>query len=284
MSAPRFLLGAALVWALAAGCAGLEPAPPASLPAASEVLARLRQRPLLASLRTLAQFELHFGAEGPAGLLGEELGRGGAYAGKAVLLWRAPSSLRLEPLSPLGAPVFVVVARGSGLRAYVPGRGRFAEGGADAQSMTRLFGVPIGSGLFVRLLQGGLPITDGVEPGQVSLAWDAEAGALRMELPPGPGFERRQVVWLEPESLLPRAARVGEPGAETGVRFGPFRAWGGPRVPEWVEVTAPRGGTRMRLEIASPPSPASVAFPDSVFDLPVPPGVRVVPLDGEVFR
>ena len=280
----RLLLGGALVWALAAGCAAWEPAPPAVLPAPAEVLARLRARPHLHSLRTLASFQIQFAlAEAPAGLLARELGLGGTYAGKAVLLWRAPAALRLEPLSPLGAPLFVVAVRGASLRAYVPGRARFFEGGADAQSMARLFGVPIGSGLFVRLLQGALPAAEGVDAGRVLLAWDAEAGALRLELPPAEGLDRRQVVWLERESWLPRAARLGEPGAEIEVRFGPFREWGGARIPEWVEVAGPRRASRLRLEVSgAPASPPD--FPDSVFDLPVPPGAEVLPLEGETLR
>lgn len=281
----RFLLGGVLVWTLAAGCAAREIAPPAALPAPAEVLARLRGRPHLRSLRTLASFQLQFALnEAPAGILARELGLGGTYAGKAVLLWREPSNLRLEPLSPLGVPLFVVVARGASLRAYLPGRARFFEGAADAQSMARLFGVPIGSALFVRLLQGALPIAEGMDAGQARLAWDAEAGGLRLELPPGDALDRRQVVWLEPDGWVPRAARLGEPGAEMEVRFGPFRDWSGARVPEWVEVAGPGGASRLRLEVSSPPASPPADFPDSVFDLPVPPGVLVLPLEGESFR
>ena len=277
----RLLLGCALVWALAAGCTAWEPAPPAVLPAPSEVLSRLRARSPLRSLRTLATFQLQFASdEAPTGILARELGLGGTYAGRAVLLWRAPAALRLEPLSPLGAPLFVVAARGASLRAYVPGRARFFEGRADAQSMARLFGVPVGSALFVQMLQGALPVVEGVDAGQARLAWDAEAGALRLELPPSEGLDRRQVVWLERESWLPRAARLGEPGAEMEIRFGPFREWGGARIPEWVEVIGPRGNSRLRLEVSFS-SLTSVEFPDSVFDLPVPPGIEALPLEGE---
>jgi hypothetical protein len=236
-------------------------------------------------MRTLASFQLQFALnEAPAGVLARELGLGGTYAGKTVLLWREPSSLRLEPLSPLGVPLFVVVARGGSLRAYLPGRARFFEGAADAQSMARLFGVPIGSALFVRLLQGALPVAEGADAGQARLAWDAGAGALRLELPPGEGLDRRQVVWLDPDDWSPRAARLGEPGAEMEVRFGPFLDWGGARVPGWMEVAGPGRASRLRLEVPSPPAPPPADFPDSVFHLPVPPGVQALPLEGESFR
>jgi len=266
------------------GCAARETAPPPVPPAVSEVLARIRNRPRPRSLRTLANFQLRFSAEEPGGLLARELGLGGTYAGKAILLWRAPASLRLEPLTPLGTPVAVVVAREKSLRAYLPGRARFFEGRADASSMARLFGVPIGTGLLVRLLQGALPVAEGAEAEQGRIGWDEEASAFRLELPPGGGLDRRQVVWLERDSWRPRRALLGEAGAEMEVHFGPFREWGGGHLPEWVEMTAPKGASRLRVEVTLPPSASPAEFPEGVFDLAAPPGVRVLPLDESAFR
>ncbi len=264
----------------AAGCAIREPPRPAFLPVASDAVARIRARKLLPAYRALVAIEVRV-APAAGGLLGDEFGRQGAsYAGRAVLLWKSPASLRLEPLSPLGAPLFVVVAKEEELRAFSAARGRYYFGRADAEGMARLVGVPLESALLVRLLQGALPVLGGTQPEGAHLGWDEDAGGARLELPPGAGLGRRQVVWLDPVAWVPRSARIGEEGAAVEVRYGPFRRLGVGSLPEWMEVTGPRGVGRMRIEFSLSDEAGEAEIPDGLFELPIPRGALVVPLDG----
>ncbi len=263
--------------------------PPASLPTLVDVLARLRGRGYLSSFRSVVLMEVHVSNSGDSAsplfdFFGEE---NETFTGKAVLLWKAPGALRLEVLSPFGSPVFVAVTKGDELRALSIPRGRYYAGRADRASMARWLGLSVSSALMLRILQGGVPVLEGEGVGGMRLGWSGEMGALRLEIPPELGGGRRQVAFLDLKRFEPRRVRIGEGGALLDVRYGPFGRVGAERVPGWVEIEDKKRGHRVRFQLldggerrrSGDKRPAG-ELPDDLFELIIPPGSVVIPLDG----
>lgn len=262
-----------------AGCAYKGSDAPARLPLVAEIDTRLRSRKFPASFRALVFVEVDSISEESSlsplrDLMG---GDGDTYAGKAVLLWERPNSLRMEFLSPFGAPVFVVVAARGDLRAFSVARGRYYEGRADSETMAKWLGLPITPGLMVRILQGALPFLGGeVEAARVR--WDEGSGAVRLESPPGAGLERRQVALLDPVRFMPGRVLLGERGAELDIRYGEFQRTGKYVRPLWVEFRDPRRGRRVRIQMNEEKPSLGDALPAGLFRLEIPIGALVAPL------
>ncbi len=281
MRLPRLAIAAALAF-LTASCVPAPAPRPASLPGAAQVTARLRGRTPLAAFRGLVSFSVrHPGLKGPEG---EGEGEAGGFAGKAVLLWQAPGAVRFEPLNSFGSPLLVVVANRGELRVYSVARGRFYAGRAGPRAMRRWVGIPLGPALLIRILQGALPDLGGRRTGAppsrppLRLEWDGEAGALRLEALPATEGGMAQTVWLDPESLEPRRVRLAMEGAELEVRYGPFRPVGAGRLPSWTSIEDLGQGGRLRVELEKNAAAPAGEIPPGLFELPVPPGVRVLPL------
>ncbi len=299
MSILRFFAVSLLIF-FSAGCAAQVPPPPASLPGLADVLGRIRGRRHLSSFRSVVLIEIRISNSGDSvspilDLFGEE---NETFAGKAVLLWKAPDALRMEILSPFGSPVFVVVARGDELRAFSVLRGRYYAGRADRESMARWLGLPVSPAMMLRILQGGVPVLSGDETAGARLGWDDEMGALRLDVPPEAGGGRRQVAFLDLKRFEPLRVQLGEDGAALEVLYGPFRRMGAGRVPGWTVIADPKRGHRVRFEVlddgagdrkgSKNPEKRGEEFgpdlPDDLFRLYIPPGAAVIPLDGRNFR
>ncbi len=295
MSTLRFFAVSLLIF-FSAGCAAQVTPPPASLPRLADVLGRIRGRRHLSSFRSVVLIEIRISDSGDSAsplfdFFGEE---SETFAGKAVLLWKAPDALRMEILSPFGSPVFVVVARGGEVQALSVLRGRYYAGRADRESMASWLGLPVSAALMLRILQGGVPVLSGDETAGARLGWDDEMGALRLDVPPEGGGGRRQVAFLDLERFEPLRVLLGEDGTALEVRYGPFRRWGAGRAPGWTVIADPKRGNRVRFQIlddgagdrkgSNRPGKGGEGFgpdlPDDLFRLDIPPGVTVIPLDG----
>jgi len=262
-----------------AGCSYREQIRESPLPKATEVVSRLRARRLSISFRSIVRVELESLQEGNSDSHSEGFWAEGRdeFTGKMVLLWKMPSALRIEFLSPFGSPVFVVVAFENRLRAYsVPDR-RFFVGRADSETMAKWLGIPIAPALMIRILRGDLPaLNDGAVAARVG--WDQEVNLVRFDLPAGAGLDRRQEAYLDPRRWEPRRVRIGEEGAAIWIRYGPFVRFGAEHRPLWVELEDVPRGRRLRLDIGPKGSEASGKFPDDLFWLDIPPGAAVFPL------
>lgn len=278
---------------LVAGCASRPIPPPARLPGLAEVLARIRDRRSLSSFRSVVVMEVHVSSEGepPSPFLDFSRDENQTFSGKAVLLWKAPDALRLEVLSPFGSPIFVAVAKGNNLRALSVARGLYYAGRTDRDSMARWLGLSVSSTLMLRVLQGGMPLLRGAGADGMRLGWSGEIGALRLEIPPEAGGGRRQVAFLDLNRFEPREVRIGEKGSGIEVRYGPFGWWGEARVPAWVEIEDTKRGHRVRFQLMEDgerprkgETPPIGALADDLFDLFIPPGAAVIPLEGRRVR
>ncbi len=259
------------------GCAVGEMARRPDLPAPREVVSRLLSRKNPSAFRSIVFVEIDIPEEGSASPLQEVFSEGGTtFAGKAVLLWKAPYFLRMEFLSPFGSPVFIVAVSKEQIRAYSVPQDRYYVGRADSESMARWLGLPVSPSLMLRVLQGGIPSLNDEARSAASLAWDDETGGLRLEVPPGAGLERRQVAILDSARLEPRQILIGEEGAAIQVRYGPFRKVGAALRPEWAEMKDLRSGRKVRVVMEEEGEGGDISA--EIFRLNIPPGARVVPL------
>ncbi|MBT3434204.1 MAG: hypothetical protein HOC91_15290 [Nitrospinaceae bacterium] len=262
-----------------AGCAYKGSDAPVRLPLAAEIDTHLRSRKFPSSSRSLVFVEVDSTSEESSFSPLQDLmgGEGDTYAGKAVLLWKQPASLRMEFLSPFGAPMFVIVAAKGELRAFSVARGRYYEGRANSETMAKWLGLPITPSLMIRILQGALPYLGG-EVGAARVGRDEEGGAVRLELPPGAGLDRRQVAHLGRKNFMPDRVLLGERGAELEIRYGDFRRTGKYVRPLWVELRDSRRGRRVRIHLNDENPSLGETLPDDLFQLEIPVGALVAPL------
>jgi hypothetical protein len=271
---------AAVSLLLLAGCALRADVRPVSIPGTAAILSRLESRKFPDSFRSIVLVEADApGDEGVMSPLRDVLTEAGeSYVGKAVLLWRRPASLRMEFLSPFGSPVFVVAAGRGNLTALSISRGVYYTGPADTETMAKWLGLPVSPRLMVRILGGELPAVNREAPGAARTRWDEEAKLIRLDLPPGAGLGRRQAAFLEPGSLEPRWVLIGEAGAAIEVRYGPFTSHEGGRRPSWAELRDRRRGRRLRVHMTEKSARPEKVISPELFELPIPPGARVIPL------
>ena len=259
------------------GCSpALSPRPVPSL-GDTQVVSRLLSRDHPSAFRSIVSLEVTLGGKKRTGEFVEKFALGsGTFIGQAVLVWKEPESLRLEPLSPFGTPLFVFATRGKQFRAYSVDSGRYYVGRADRESLTLWLGIPIHPKLLVRILRGALPVISPENRDAVRLTWDGEAGAWRMEVPPGGGMDLRQVAWLDRETFRPHRVRVGEEGASLEVRYGDFKPVGAGRLPVWTEIADSRRDSRLRVSLMDEAGGDERPVPSSLFHLPIPPKAPVV--------
>jgi hypothetical protein len=267
------------------GCAYEGSDVPASLPLVAEINVHLRSRKFPTSFRSIVFVEVDSTSEESSVSPLQDLmgGEGGTYAGRAILLWRRPDSLRMEFLSPFGSPMFVVVAAKGELRAFSVARGRYYEGRANSETMAKWLGLPVTPDLMVRILQGALPFLGG-EVAAARVRRDNGSDAIRLELPPGAGLDRRQVALLDQVGFMPSRVLLGERGAELDIRYGEFKRTGKYVRPLWVELRDLRRGRRIRIHMNDENSTPGEALPDDLFRLEIPVGALVAPLSRESGR
>lgn len=260
-----------------AGCVGQEArrAPPRDAPRA-EALERLRQRRYPRAYRGVASVRLRFSR--PRGGMASPLVPEGAFSGSAALVLRAPDALRIEPLSPFGAPLMVVVAKGAAFRAYSPARNTAYLGAADKRGIERILGIPLDGGTVVKLLLGDWPAAlGGAKDQQVRRSSSAHLLEVR-----GGGDARPALVELAPGDGHPLRIEIPAEGGDVVVRYGAFSRVGGVWRPSRVEILAGPGGENL-LHVSYPPDAEAGSAglpPDELFRLTPPRGARTIRLGG----
>ena len=202
----------------------------------------------------------------------------GGFAGKAVLLWQIPDSLRIEPLSPFGSPLYVVASRRGVLRIFSVRRGRFYEGAASARTMRQWIGVPLGPALLLRALQGRFPVMEEGDARRGRLSWDWRAQAIRLELPPARPEGVQQTLWLDSKTRDLVKVRLGEGEARIEILYGEFRRSPRGRLPVSVTVEQVSSGRMLRVKVLEEIPSTGESLPLDLFELSIPPGAPVIPL------
>lgn len=233
------------------GCAAAPPpAPPAALPDPAVLTARWET-----SWRAFA---------GIRAAVEVSLSRRGRTHGTAGALLLAPTRLRFEALTPLGLPALVVTADPDQLLVLSVAERRAWRGRPSSEGIRRWLGLGVDPALLPRLLTGHPPAPSG----PATLEADRD-GTLRL------AFERDGIpyrVWVAGEGH-PVRAELGQ-GAETlRVRF--ERAVDG----SLLGVQLERPGHDVSVGIHYLLVEPLAQTPDAAFQVPVPAGIRVEPLD-----
>ena len=190
-----------LVIGLLAGCATtLAPPREAIAPAALRGIALLTERwREFKDLRTLADVQVQRGRE--------------RQRVRAVVLARAPASVRFEALSPMGHPLLIATIHDGRLTTYDATTNEALVGRATPETTARVLGLPFEPDDLVAVLAGRA-----IPPADVRVAnWlPADDSGPSLELT-GPVNRRR--IWLDPETGLVRQLELSGGRGEARVRY-----------------------------------------------------------------
>ncbi len=201
----------------------------------------------------------------------------GSFAGNAVLVLRKPDSLRLEPLSPFGTPLVVVVAQGGLFRAYSPSRNTVYMGRTNRRGIEQILGIPLNSELVIRFLLGDWAAALG---GEENLDLKKSGSVYRLEMRRGYGGVVSGFAEFEPRDFHVGKMGIRTPQGAIVVRYGRFIKIGNVWRPSQVEILATGGKNRLRISYPADEGAVETALPDDLFLLETPRGARMLWLGG----
>ena len=201
----------------------------------------------------------------------------GSFSGRAALVLRRPDSLRIEPLSPFGTPLMVVVAQGASFRAYSPSRNTIYMGGTNRRGIERILGIPLNSDIFIKLLLGDWAVSLG---GEENLELKKSDSAYLLDTRSGTAGVVSALVELEPRHFHAVKMEIRTQRGVIVVRYGEFLKTGEVWRPSQVEILAPGGRNRLRISYPADEGAVEAALPDDLFRLEPPRGARIQWLDG----
>lgn len=189
-----------------------------------------------------------------------ETGDDNLGARHAVLV-RRPDHFRLEVLSPFGA-LAVIATDARELVVYARREAKIYRGPASAASVGAYTQVPVDVADVTSILLGSPPDRTATGPGAVSR--DEEARAFKLTIPVDGG---RQLVWFEPERLVPVASETPlADGLRLRVAFGEYKDIGTFRFPHAIDMKAEPGNRIVRVRYATPSLNTDIA--DNLFRFP----------------
>ncbi len=194
----------------------------------------------------------------------------GHYPAKAILVLRRPSYLRLEILSPAGLPAYFIVASPDNMRIFIPARGKYYQGKPTAQNLFQFVRWPFDAEDMVMILSGGFPALDDAdasykvrktENSALIEAVSVQHGSQLIELTDG---RLRQFI---------RKDKYGQQVYSVNYKYGDRKD----RLPVNIIVKMADGITSLSVRY----NEAQVEKSDdlSIFNLPVPPGIKPVDLE-----
>lgn len=218
------------------------------MPTAARLLESLAERrAAIRSIRGFAQ-------------IAYETGDDNLGARHAVLV-RRPDHFRLEVLSPFGA-LAVIATDARELVVYARREAKIYRGPASAASVGAYTQVPVDVADVTSILLGSPPDRTAKGPGVVSR--DEEAKAFKLTIPVDGG---RQLVWFEPETLVPVASETPlADGLRLRVAFGEYKDIGTFRFPHAIDMKAEPGNRIVRVRYATPSLNTDIA--DNLFRFP----------------
>ena len=261
-----------------AGCALLQIGQTPPLDASrAEIIAKLKQRRYPRAYRGAVFMQLRFHDARAETRLANPLVPQGSFSGHAALVLQQPDSLRLEPLSPFGTPLVVVVARGASFRAYSPSRNTIYLGRTNRRGIERILGIPLDSEIVIKLLLGDWAVVLG---GEENL--DLKKPGSGYVLQTRRGFEGviSGFVELEPRDLHPVKMEIRTQRGTILVRYEGFAKTGGVWRPSDVEILGPGGKNRLHISYPADEGAVDTALPDELFRLKPPRGARTLWLEG----
>ena len=195
----------------------------------------------------------------------------GHHKAKAVLVLKRPSYLRLEILSPLGLPDYFLVTNISEIRIFIPSKNLYYQGKATAENLSRFLPWSFGIEDIVMILSGAFPPMTG---SNVSFKGQKEAARFFIEAE-APGREP-QIVEIEENNRLLKFMQKDRYGKEAyHVKYQEYDKES--RIPKNIAISMADGITSMHIKYYDLVIEESNDL--SVFDLPLPEGLKPVFLD-----
>ena len=271
----------AFLFCTMAGCALLQPGQVGEVPrldaSRAEIIAKLKARRYPRSYRGAVFIRLRFHGEHSKARSENPLVPEGSFSGQAALVLRKPDSLRMEPLSPFGTPLVVVVAQGASFRAYSPSRNAVYMGRTNGRGIEGILGIPLNSEIFIKLLLGDWAAVLG---GEENLELKKPGSVYLLETGRGSGGMVSGSVELEPRDFHPVKMEIRTRRGPIVVRYGGFTRTGETWRPSQVEILGPGGKNRLQITYPADEGAVDKALPDELFRLDPPRGARTLWLGG----
>jgi hypothetical protein len=252
--APRLLSSVLLAALAATGCAIAPPVPRAAIaPPERRAVELLTQRAReFTDLRTLADVSAQRGTE--------------RYRVRAIVLAKAPASVRFEALSPLGPPLLVAAIHEGRITAYDAVNDEATVGPATAEAAARLLGLPFEPEDLVGILSGRPVPPKDLREVQL-IPPDTDGPAVNLV-----GAVNTQKVWMDLETGVVRQLEIsgGRGDARIVFRRDPGRELSG------FDVTAALGLIKSSVRYDSPAFGAGVEAERFVFTPPNSAKIRTI--------
>ena len=243
----------------------------------AEIIAKLKTRRFPRAYRGAVSMQLRFHGNRAGTGSTNPLVPQGSFSGHAVLVLREPDSLRIEPLSPFGTPLVVVVAKGASFRAYSPSRNTVYMGRTNKRGIERILGIPLNSEIVIKLLLGDWAAALG---GEENLDLKKQGSVYLLETRRESGGVVSGFAELEPRDLHPVKMGIRTQRGTISVRYGGFIKTGEVWRPAQVEILGPGGKNRLHISYPADEGAVKTALPDELFRLEPPRGARTLWLGG----
>ena len=243
----------------------------------TEIIAELKARRSPREYRGAVSMQLRFHGNRAGVGATNPLVPQGSFSGHAALVLREPDSLRIEPLSPFGTPLVVIVAQGASFRAYSPSRNTVYMGRTNRRGIERILGIPLNSEIVIKLLLGDWAAVLG---GEENLDLKKSGSVYLLETRGESGGVVSGFAELEPRGLHPVKMGIRTQRGTIAVRYGGFTKTGEVWRPSQVEILGPGGKNRLHIAYPADEGAGKTALPDELFRLEPPRGARTLWLGG----
>ena len=170
---------------------------------------------------------------------------GGRYTFKIATAARKPDCLRMEDLSVIGLPDFMLTASGTEVRLFLPRTGEFLVGNETSEHVLRIFPPGVKPSDLVALLYGQPPA---LPHGVKSLKGSVDRNRFRLDVYAGGNWA--QSLWVEPGTGRLSRLEVSDGNGRTAwsARMQDFTETGSPAVPGRIDIET-EGMGRVRLSL-----------------------------------
>jgi len=172
---------------------------------------------------------------------------GERHSFKIAAAARRPDSLRLEDLSVIGVPDFMLTVQGAEVRMFLPRSGEFLIGTESSEAIRRVFPPPVKPLDLVSLLYGLPPGVAGTK----TLKGSVDRNRFRLDVYAGGTWA--QSLWVDPASGRMTRFETADRNGKTAysVRFDDFTNAGPIAVPGRIEIET-AGPATVRLSLRNP--------------------------------
>ena len=194
----------------------------------------------------------------------------GHYPVRAVLILQKPSYLRMEMLPVIGTPDFFLTSTPDKLTVYIPSQGEFYSGKPSARNLGRFLSWAMNLEDMVMIFSGAYPLLAGENMSYESYE---ESHLLRVDMKTS---SCSQGIWIGQDGRIVKLVRNGADGRETySVRYEDYEP--GSSLARKITVKMADNVTSMSVRFTDIKKEKATDL--SIFELPVPAGIKTIQLD-----